>query len=222
MRKREDERPATSRRPAVYDRLIEEIHAGSLLPGARLTETDIAERLGVSRTPIREALRRLEAEGLVVHRPRVGATLRELSYSEVMELYEMRSVLECAAARMAARAASDIEISELAAINADMDNARTDPIRLYELNRQFHLALLDAAKNRFLTQAINGLQKTLLILGPTTLADSQRAEEAVAEHDAVLAALRSRDGDAAASAMQNHIQAAHRVRLRQLRDGGGR
>lgn len=201
---------------SVYDRVIAEIRSGALGPGARLTEADLAERLAVSRTPVREAIRRLEAEGLVTHVPRVGATIRTLSYPEIMELYEMRTVLEAAGARFAARAASEIELAELAAINAEL-GAAVGSRQAFDLNRAFHDALAMAAKNRFLNGAMAAMQNTLLILGASTLEDAERVREAVAEHEAVLAALRDRDEDRAERAMRTHLEAAHRARLRQLR-----
>ncbi|WP_102107964.1 GntR family transcriptional regulator [Oceaniglobus roseus] len=200
----------------AYRRLLEEISRGDLLPGARLRETELAERLGISRTPVREAIRQLEADGLVAHVPRQGATIRVLDYTEVMELYEMRAVLEGTAARLAARAASDLELDELAALNEEL--AATGDLRLaYDLNRQFHLTLLDAAKNRYLIRSVNALQKTLLILGPSTLAEADRAKQAVEEHAALLDALKARDGTRAEALMRAHIEAAHRVRLKALR-----
>ncbi len=197
--------------------MLEEIRSGELVPGARLRETELAERFGISRTPVREAIRQLESDGLVVHLPRQGAALRTLDYPEVMELYEMRAVLEGTAARMAARAASAIELGELAALNNELAEV-TDPRRSYELNRQFHLTLFDAAKNRFLIRAISGLQKTMMILGRTTLVSSERARAAVEEHWAILAALEARDGAAAEALMRQHIEAAHKVRVRTLRE----
>ncbi|MCB1359129.1 MAG: GntR family transcriptional regulator [Maritimibacter sp.] len=205
---------------AAYLQLLDEIRQGRLLPGDRLRETELADRLGVSRTPVREAIRQLEADGLVVHAPRQGATVRRLDYAEVMELYEMRAVLESTAARLAARAASDLELDELAAINEALGRAG-DPGEAARLNRQFHNVLLDAAKNRFLKKSMLGLQKALLILGPTTLAEAERAEEALEEHRALLAALTARDGAAAEAQMRAHIEAAQRMRIRALhaRDG---
>lgn len=200
---------------AAYLQLLDEIRQGRLLPGDRLRETDLADRLGVSRTPVREAIRQLEADGLVVHAPRQGATIRRLDYAEVMELYEMRAVLEGTAARLAARAASDLELDELAAINEALGRAG-DPGEAARLNRQFHNVLLDAAKNRFLKKSMLGLQKALLILGPTTLAVAERAEGALDEHRALLAALRARDSAAAEARMRAHIEAAQRMRIRAL------
>lgn len=201
----------------AYQRLIAQIRAGSLRPGDRLTETDLAVRLGISRTPVREAIRALEADGLVVHIPRVGASIRRLGYSEVTELYEMRMVLEGTAARLSARTASEVELAELDTISHEMAEAQADDLRLYELNRQFHRTLLNAARNRFLIDAVAGLEKTMLILGPSTMEDSARAAEAQTEHEALLAALHNRDAEAAETLMRDHIRAAHRIRLRQFR-----
>jgi DNA-binding GntR family transcriptional regulator len=205
----------------AYWHLLEEIRTGQLLPGTRLTEVELADRLAVSRTPVREAIRRLEADGLVSHEPRVGAMVRSLDYAEVMELYEMRSVLEGTAARMAARSASEVEIAELKGINDEMAAALEDPQHLAQLNRRFHLTLIDAARNRYLVKSVQSVHKVLLILGPTTL-EAERARAAVAEHAEILEALSARDGVAAEAAMRRHMDAAHRVRLRQIRARGRR
>lgn len=200
----------------AYRRLLEDIRSGTLSPGARLRETDLAERLGISRTPVREAIRQLEADGLVVHLPRQGATIRSLDHAEVVELYEMRAVLEGTAARLAARAASDIELAELAALNAELAAAPAGP-HAREANRVFHRTLIEAARNRFLIKAMSALQKTLLILGPTTLSDPRRAGTAVDEHAAVLKALVARDGAGAEAAMRFHVEAALSARIRGMR-----
>lgn len=202
---------------SAYRRLLDDIRNGTLPPGTRLRETDLADRLGISRTPVREAIRQLETDGLVIHLPRHGATIRSLDHAEIVELYEMRAVLEGTAARLAARAASDMELAELVALNADLATATTAP-QAREVNRQFHRMLLDAARNRFLVKSMSALQKTLLILGPTTLADPSRAELAIAEHAAILTALQARDGLKAETAMRAHVDAALSARLRGMRD----
>ncbi len=211
----------TSQGQDAYARLLDQIRVGSLRPGDRLTETDLAARLGISRTPVREAIRQLEADGLVIHTPRVGATIRRLDYAEITELYEMRAVLEGTAARFAARGAYDAETAELAAINGEMAAAAGDILRLSALNRQFHAVLLNAARNRFLVRAIQAMQKTLLILSPSTLEEGERATQAIAEHAAIIDALGTHDGTRAEAAMRTHIEAAHRARLGQLRKGDG-
>lgn len=205
----------------AYSRLMTELREGRLNPGDRLRETELAERLGMSRTPVREAIRQLEADGVVTHVPRQGACIRTLDYAEVMELYEMRCVLEGTAARLAARAASDIEIEELFEMNQQMAQLGGAP-EAFVLNRQFHADLLDAAKNRFLARSIHALQKALMILGPTTLTEPDRAEKAVEEHFGVLDAIKKRDGTLAEAAMRAHIEAAQRVRVRALRAQPGR
>lgn len=201
----------------AYGRLVAEIGRGLLRPGDRLTETDLAERLGLSRTPVREAIRQLESDGLVTHVPRLGAVVRRLDLAEITELYEMRGVLEGTAARLAARAAVEVELDELCEIDAAMQAAAAPRAR-DEANRQFHRMILNAARNRFLVKAVEAVQKTLLILGPTTLDESARSDEATGEHARILAALRSRDGAGAEAAMRAHIEAAHRARLRQMRE----
>lgn len=201
----------------AYARLVAEIGAGLLRPGDRLTETELAQRLGLSRTPVREAIRQLESDGLVTHVPRFGAVVRTLDPAEITELYEMRAVLEGTAAQFAARAAVEIELDDLEEINAAM-LAATTPRERYEANRQFHWMLLNAARNRFLVKTVEAVQKTLLILGPSTLEERARSEEAFTEHTDLLAALRARDGSGAEAAMRSHIEAAHRARLRQMRE----
>ena len=204
---------------SAYDRLMDEIRLGTLLPGARLREAELAARLGISRTPVREAIRRLEADGLVEHQPRQGASLRRLGHAEVTELYEMRGVLEGTAARLAARAASELELDELSEINSEM-TATSDPVLVARANRQFHATLLNAAKNRFLRRAMTGLRRTALVLGRSTLLELDRSATAAAEHATLLETLHRRDGEAAEAAMRTHIEAAHRTRLRQRRDIG--
>lgn len=201
---------------SAYRRLLVEIRLGQLPPGARLRETELAERLGISRTPVREAIRQLEADGLVTHQARQGATIRNLDYAEVIELYEMRSVLEGTAARLAARVAQRVELIELTELN-DALAASAPGAAAQELNRQFHRTLLDAARNRFLIKTMSALQKTLLILGPSTLAEPARPEAAAAEHARVIAALAAHDADAAEAAMRAHVEAALNARIRAMR-----
>ncbi|WP_420004374.1 GntR family transcriptional regulator [Arenibacterium sp. LLYu02] len=212
----EDDSPAPQGNSA-YRQLLDEIRDGGLMPGDRLRETELATRLGVSRTPIREAIRQLEADGLVAHVPRIGASVRQLDYAEVMELYEMRAVLEGTAARLAARAASEVEMQELIVLNDQLAEAGNSP-EAARLNRIFHATLLDAAKNRFLSRSMLSLQKALLILGPSQLSNTARSTEAVEEHRRIMVALAARDGAAAEVEMRAHIEAAQRMRIRSLRE----
>jgi len=185
---------------------------GEIKPGDYLREQLVAEEFGVSRTPVREALRKLETEGLAVAEPRLGMRVRALDYTEVMELYEVREVHERAVARIAASKATDIELQELELIQQDLEKAKSNPVKMAELNQRFHYALLQMAKNRFLTRAVESMQRTVFMLGPSTLNDEQRATAAIKEHRALIKALRNRDADSAESIMATHWHNAQRQR----------
>ena len=200
----------------AYTRIVEALQAGEIAPGDRLREIELCERLGLSRTPVREALRMLEAEGIVDHAPRLGATIRKLGQAEIVELYEMRSVLERTAAAMAARHAAPAEIDELAAVNDYIAAAATDAPRAAALNQRFHRTLYRAARNRFLLDAARSLNNALMLLGPTTLDDADRIAVVAEQHGTIIEALRSADVDAAGAAAETHLQTSLRHRLRGL------
>ena len=125
----------------IYQQLINAIEKGDLRPGDRMLETELASRFGVSRTPIREAIRRLETDGLVVHKPRIGAMVRLLAQQEIVELYEMRIVLEATAAQMAAKHCSNAETRTLQDLNDQMLAHSKDPFAVATLNRKFHTCI---------------------------------------------------------------------------------
>ena len=137
---------------AAYRALMESIRAGVFRPGDRLREEDVGERLSLSRTPVREALRRLEADGIVEHRPRIGAVIRKLEHAEVVELYEMRMVLERTAAEMAAKHGVDAEFDTLDELNNLIEAERENPARAASINQEFHHGLYLACRNRFLME----------------------------------------------------------------------
>jgi len=198
----------------VYEALLSQIRSGHFQAGDRLREEEVAERLKFSRTPIREALRRLENDGIVEHRPRVGAVIRSLSRTEMVELYEMRIVLERTAAQMAAKHGADAEFDALDALNDEIDAARETPSRAASLNQDFHRGLYHAGRNRFLLDASRALNNALLILGPTTYTDAGRLDVVVNDHRAIIAGLRAGDPDAAAKAAEAHLQTSLRHRLK--------
>lgn len=200
----------------AYDAVVDAIRRGDFLPGARLREEEVAARLNLSRTPIREALRRLEAEGIVEHRPRAGAVVRQLSHSEVVELYEMRLVLERTAAEMAAQHGSAAEFDTLETLNRQIARERGNPARAAAINQEFHRGLYLACRNRFLDDAARGLNNALLLLGPTTFTDAERIDVVVGQHGAIIEALRARDADAAGAAAETHLQTSLRHRLKVL------
>jgi len=162
-----------------YEQLILRLQRTDIQSGDYLREQALAKQFGVSRTPVREALRKLELEGLVESEPRSGMRVRSLDYTDVIELYEVREVHERAVARLAASKSTDIEMLELKELQADFAAAKNNPKKLAPLNQRFHYALLLMAKNRFLTRAVETMQRTLLILGPSTLSDPKRAASAI-------------------------------------------
>lgn len=210
-------RRGVSRGDQAYRFIVDGIQSGRLPPGTRLREIEMAEMTGLSRTPVREALSRLQLEGLLTIDAARGLIVTELDYSMTSELYAMREVLEGTAARLAARHASDVEIDFLREINA-RDAKLTAPEALAANNRLFHETLYRCAHNRYLVKTLNTLQESMMLLGPTTLAATGRAETSRTEHGAIVEALARRDSDAAEKAARAHISTAYRIRLDQLFD----
>ncbi len=208
--------PQKSSGESAYDALFASIQNGVFVPGDRLREEDVAERLSLSRTPVREALRRLEAEGVVEHRARIGAIVRKLDHSEVVELYEMRVVLERTAAEMAAQHGTDAEFDTLDDINQTIADERSNPARAAAINQEFHRGLYLAGRNRFLLEAARALNNSLLLLGPTTFTDEDRIDVVVRQHQSIIDALRTKDAEAAGAAAEAHLQTSLRKRLRAL------
>lgn len=198
----------------AYAQLRAAIREGQFQPGERLREVDVAERLALSRTPVREALRKLESDGIVEHRPRIGAVIRTLSRPEVVELYEMRLVLERTAAEMAAKHASAAEIDALEGLNAQIGTAKDNAQRASALNQEFHHCIYLATRNRFLLESARALNNALMLLGPTTLADEARIKTVHTQHQEIIAALRDGDPLAAGTAAESHLQTSLRHRLK--------
>lgn len=210
----EDTSAPISSGEAAYAALLDALRSGIYAPGDRLREENVAARLGLSRTPVREALRRLESDGIVHHRPRVGAVIRMLTHPELVELYEMRIVLERTAAQMAAKHAAEAEIDALDDLNRQIAESVKQPARGAALNQSFHRNLYLAGRNRFLMEAARALNNSLMLLGPTTYVDPGRIEEVVIQHTRIIDALRARDAPAAAAAAEAHLQASLRYRLK--------
>jgi len=206
--------PTSSRELGLeaYARIRAAIRDGTLVPGERLTETDLAGRFGVSRTPVRQAIARLEAEGLLTHEARRGVTVTRPDHQQVVELYVMREVLEGAAARLAAQHASDTEIAAMAEIVEREPAVFADATALAAENQRLHGLLYLAAHNRYLLRSLELLGATMSLL-PTLLTRGGRAEQAHVEHRAIIEAIRTRDGDAAEAAARRHARAAQKHRL---------
>lgn len=202
----------------AYRRIRAAIQSGELKPGERLREMELAESIGLSRTPVREALARLESEGLVAHDASRGIMVAELDYSMVTELYYMREVLEGTAARLTAQHASEVEVSILEDLCRQYEAAikTGDGAALAASNRRFHETLYRCSHNRYLVNMLTVLHDALSLLGSTTLSSRERAAETLKEHQAVVAAVKGRDPDAAERALRDHIRAAQKVRMQQL------
>ena len=212
---------ANDRRMAAedaYQLLRDRILQGQIKPGERLREASLAEELGVSRTPIREALLRLKNDSLLVHEPNRGMIVSSLDYQAVTELYLVREVLEGTAAGLAAQHASDAEIEALADLLDAQKRQANDPSEASRLNRVFHRAIYHGAHNRFIIKTLDGLSQSMSLLGRTTLSIEGRQAQALHEHRAILAEIERRDAAAAEEAARAHIRSAHRHRLRILHE----
>ncbi|MDO5666647.1 MAG: GntR family transcriptional regulator [Alcaligenaceae bacterium] len=205
------QRGTTSAQQA-YHYVIRGLEDGSLQPGTRVRETELAKSVGISRTPVREALNRLVNEGLVTNDPHRGMIITELDQALVGELYEMRGVLESTAASLAAKHATDVEISLLRTL-MEADKEMSEPVEIANNNRMFHQVLYQCGHNRFLLKTLQALQNSMLLLGNSTLAERGRPDEARHEHEAIVNALEARDPEAAAEAARRHIQEAYKTRL---------
>ncbi|WP_417788711.1 GntR family transcriptional regulator [Terasakiella pusilla] len=206
-----------SRGELAYHQLFEAIQKGSLKPGTRIRETDIAEEFGISRTPVRDAIRRLENDGLIVHLPHQGAVIKTLDHREIMEMYEMRQVLEGTAAFHAAQHASLLEIDELIELNDLMLKNKEEESEAADANRLFHQTLYRAANNRYLIDAINNLSNAMALLEGTTLYNAERVNIAFKEHQEIIEHIQLQKGKEADQSVRNHISNSQRVRIRMFR-----
>lgn len=198
----------------VYERIREAILSGELAPGQTLSENSLAERFGASRTPVREALQRLEIETLV---ERAGRSVRvsETSPEEILDIYYVRISLEGAAAKGAAERASEFDVARLRATAQRMAEA-TSPEERARTNREFHEAMWAASHSPTLNDLLGRLNVHLVRYPRTTLESDERWKEAVNEHDAILDAVISHDASRAQSLAEAHMAAAREVRLRMM------
>lgn len=205
----------------AYTRIRDAIRTGTYKPGQRVREADFAEWLRMSRTPVREALRRIESEGLIAYEARRGLVITKLDNQMVMELYALRETLEGTAARLAARHASDLEIEMLEGMIRD-EAEIAEPKRLHEHNRLFHEALFRSAHNRFLLRAIGIVRDSVMLLNQTTFSLPGRPASAVKEHGSIVAAIVRRDADHAERAAREHIRVTlgHRLKMLTEREEG--
>jgi DNA-binding GntR family transcriptional regulator len=207
---------------AVRERLRSRIETQTLKPGSRIDELGLAREFGVSRTPLREALKVLQSEGLVTMVPHRGCFVAELSQRDLDDIYAAISVLEGCTARAAAQAVGADDLQRLRGLQARMEAAATagDYEAYRPVNREVHELLQGIAANRWLTDIVVNLRRVLMLHRYVTIWLPERLQQSVAEHRELLAALESRDADAAERLMRAHV-ANQREALRRLHENNG-
>ena len=189
-------------------RILEsDIFAGNLLPGMRLDEQHLAKRFGVSRTPVREALRQLASTGLVEMRPHQGAVVATITIPKMIEMFEVMAELEGLCARLATRRMSDEEKSTLLQIHAQCQHLaeKGDVEAYYAGNKEFHEAIYAGSHNKFLEESTCSIRNRLSPYRRIQLQQSGRINRSYAEHEEVVNAIMSADDEQAAQALSSHI-----------------
>ena len=201
----------------VAAKLRERIFAGDLPPGSFIDEPALCEQLGISRTPLREALKVLTAEGLLRHEPRRGCFVNQITERDLDEIFPVIALLEGRCAFEAARNASDADLAALEVLHQRL-NRHAQARRIsdyYETNHSIHEAIITLADNRWLAQVIGDLRKILRLARLQQLHAPGRLAQSLAEHMAVFAALKARDAEGAEAAMRTHL-VRQREALREL------
>lgn len=208
-----------SLRERIVARLRAAIIAGDLAPKARLMEPELARWLGVSRTPLREAIRHLEAEGLVTTIPRIGTFVSEVSPRDVEDTYAIRAVLEGLAARQAAENPDADGAGRLGAILAELAKKTADYREYHEAAGRFHDVVFAISGNQRLEAMYHALAHQVARLRSLSLAVTKRPEVSLREHRRIAAAILSRRGEEAERLMRSHIEGALAVLRRRIRPG---
>ena len=190
----------------VAELLRQRIFSRELEPGSWIDELKIAEEYGISRTPLREALKVLAAEGLVTMKVRRGAYVTEVSEKDLADVYHLLSLLESDAGGVVAERASDEEIASLQTLHAELEAAVGERDRFFAINEQFHMRVLELARNRWREQMVADLRKVMKLNRHNSLLKSGRIEESLAEHRAIVAALAQRDPALTVQRMREHFQ----------------
>lgn len=189
----------------VAELLRQRIFQRELEPGSWIDELKLAEEYGISRTPLREALKVLAAEGLVTMKVRRGAYVTEVSEKDLADVYHLLSLLESDAAGVVAEQATAAQRAELQALHQDLENAVGDRDRFFAVNEQFHMRLLEMADNRWRLQMVSDLRKVMKLNRHHSLLKTGRLEESLAEHRALMAALLARDSALTQQRMHEHF-----------------
>ncbi len=189
----------------VAEQLRQRIFRRELEPGSWIDEMKIAEEFGISRTPLREALKVLAAEGLVTMKVRRGAYVTEMSEKDLRDVYHLLSLLESDAAGVVASRLQDSGLAQLKALHAELEAASQDRERFFAVNERFHLLLLELADNRWRSQMVEDLRKVMKLNRHNSLLKQGRIEDSLREHRAIMAALAAHDAVGATRAMQDHF-----------------
>jgi DNA-binding GntR family transcriptional regulator len=205
----------------VYEQLYEAILSGRFKPGEHLVLEELGEELGTSRTPLREAIRRLQTEGLVDSTPHRGAVVADLSVEELIELYHIRAVLEGLAARLATENLSDEELTQLQDI---FDETRreldpSNPVRFEEFNRPFHEIIYQGANAPFLYEMIINLYTKTGLYRHLSLRSTGRVQDVLDEHHRILDALLARDAELAERCAREHHECTAKALVDLLEKG---
>ena len=190
----------------VAELLRQRIFSRELEPGSWIDELKLAEEYGISRTPLREALKVLAAEGLVTMKVRRGAYVTEVSDKDLADVYHLLALLESDGAGVVAEHATDAQRSELQALHAELEAAVKDRERFFALNERFHIRLLEIADNRWRQQMVSDLRKVMKLNRHNSLLKTGRISDSLAEHRAIMEALLSRDATLTRQRMQQHFQ----------------
>jgi len=215
-KKREGGGESRSLSHKAYAALRQAIQEGVLGASTHLTEVDVAAWLGMSRTPVREAMRRLESEGLLLNEPFRGAVVVTLGAEDIRELYAVRELLEVEAAGACADKATATQIAAMRSLVDGEADAIDDPRALIDINRRLHQSICDGAHNRFLQKALATIQSSFALLGKSNLLSPERARASHRQHVALLSAIVSRDRKAAEGAARSHVRNSMDYRLKEL------
>ena len=191
----------------VAERIRDLIRAGELEPNSRVNELELAERFGISRTPLREAIKILATEGMLELLPNRGARVVAVNEAEIDEMLEVIAGLEANAARLLAKRITDSEIADIAELHEAMLEAfeRRDEARYFTLNRQIHEAMMRAAKNATLAQLYAGLSSRIQRFRYAAHKTPEQWQRAIDEHEEMLRLMIERDGEKLAALMERHI-----------------
>ena len=189
----------------VAELLRQRIFRRELEPGSWIDEVKLAQEYGISRTPLREALKVLAAEGLVTIKVRRGAYVTEVSERDLAEVYHLLALLESDAAAVVAERATEPQLKELQKLHKELEAAVKDREKFFAVNERFHMRLLELADNRWRNQMVADLRKVMKLNRHNSLLKSGRVRESLAEHRAIVEAIAQRDPAAARERMQEHF-----------------